>query len=88
MCLILIECTGTVGCVPSCDKFIELLMNFFINICLVFSWFSGGVKVQIRNCVSCGWFVIYLNIIGRKFVRDVTVRDVTPNSSHVLIKPP
>ena len=62
-----------------------------MNKFLVFSWFSGGEKVKIPNCVSCRWFDIYLNIIGRKFVRDVTVmdvtvrdvtaRDVTPNSS-------
>jgi len=36
-----------------------------------------GVKVQIHNCLGCRWFVIYLNIIGRKFVRGLSVRDFT-----------
>ena len=87
MCLILIECTETVGCIPSCDKFCRIANELSLSLTFGFYWLSGGVKVQIHNCGSCSWFVIYLNIIGRKLVRDVTVRDVTPNSSQVLIKP-
>ena len=54
---------------------LSISLNF-----LYFFDFLGEWNVLVCNWVSCSLFVIYFNIIGWKFVRDVTA-----NSSQVLI---